>query len=1613
MGVTLSAVAGALRASLAILLGQLFGVISSYGRGALSGPDTMTEVARWCSILVIVGSVGVVVNFAFMFTWVAFSDQQARHARREVFHALLAKDLEWFDLQSNGISSLLVRTQNDLKELQYSIYVGLGNISIDTMTALANLLVAFYLSWTMTLILLATVPPSVIIVNLLGNKLEPAIETQKQELAVASKHALSAITAIDIVKTFNGADQEIWQYSDAIKRSMKAYLIQSRANAYQMGYVKFWLEITFVIGFYYGVVLVSRGTNAGVVITTFYAALAALQAVHSSLSMNLTLAKGMSAGQYLQHIISGDRMGFKAKKMVGTRQPEAWDGEIKFHNLSFVYPSRPSPSVLREVCMCFPPRRFTFLVGPSGAGKSTVGDLLVKLYEPTAGDITIDGVPLRTLDTNWVRSNITVVQQHPTLFDGTLFENIALGLPDPTKASKTNIMNACQATLLQSTIADLPSGLDTHVGRHGHNLSGGQIQRVALARAFVRDPEILILDEVTSGLEASTRILIMDAIRDARQNKTTIVITHDMAQIEENDCLCMLEGGHTVQEGLGQLLQNEENGLRTQNLSSNDDCSSQVIDTCHPPGCETRCETDTAPNRFSPTVPPVPVIPTMARASQAWTPISTGNMYGWMGFAIGSPALRMRHSNTLCFWDASNGSATTDTGQSPSVSIRSLDETGQGQGNVTGANGDACVGQWRPAQKTPGEDPKALRKSSRAPSRDTIIQDIPMLPPNMGRTSLISLQKQGYHVRHTQERDGNFRRRQEPDASRESTIHDDQNFDHFTITRSKMLHHSINAATDRDTKPMSLLLIYKSVWPHLETKARWCLFAGLLSCLIVSASIPAFSVVLASLLSVLYAKNDATAVGQKWALILLLVASIGASAAFLAHFSMEYTGQSWVNALRTEAFTCILAQPRPFFAKSKHAPAGIVQCMDRNAEQMRNLVGRFAPSLLIVVAMVLASVMWAVIISWRLALVALSSMSFLIAAAQGYSYANDKWEARCNKVADAGFTIMTETFSNIRTVKVLTLERHFSRKHEHSLSQAHQLGIKKAIWTAALFACCQAVSWFIMGLIFYYATVLLAVQAHIQLEEVVKVVNLLVLGLGASSQMAESIPAISAVQVTAGRLLYYANLPLPGKNDNNHATKPPPSNRDLSHQSTLKTKRKLASPFPIRMDGLSFTYHTRSGIPLNPVLNNLTLELKSGSAVAIVGQSGCGKSTLASILLTLRKPTTVPQVRNIRPSICRHPLSFAGHPPDLLDPVALRSQMAYVSQHPFLFPTSIKRNITYGLPETSPLLGLGNIERAARQAGILDFLDSLPDGLDTMIGEGGQPLSAGQAQRICLARALVRRPKLLVLDEPTSSLDPETAFGIRRTILRLIEKARGTVGIMPSPLHGRYEHKMRNSDETSTDVRNSDVSIVVITHNIEMMKTAVPLPLLPFIRKASCDDDEDDVTKITAPSTEPTTGIPMQRFFGAKSGFGFGIAMADGTNSSSFIGQLYIPFLNGANWRGNFLTCTFLCDARLSAKFGPAPGDTTATVEMGWELGSSVVGNPDISATVLNFHDVEFREFQAQLASVKIPQPQFDMFVADAGRPVLPATGAVLFGARGGDGEDVDNDDDSDDNNDD
>ncbi|KAI0126287.1 hypothetical protein BJ170DRAFT_400662 [Xylariales sp. AK1849] len=1402
VGLIGSIFAGALKTSLAILLGEIFSVISNFGSGALLGPETISQVSRWCVILVVVGGLGWVANFIFMFAWMAFSEIQARNARHTMFRGLLKKDMEWFDCQPEGISSLLVRIQTQIRELQTATCIALGSLSMDIATALANLIVAFYFSWKLTLVILATVPVSVFILNFLSRNLTPAIHDQKRELALASKHAISAITAIDLVKTFNGIDHETWQYFTAIKCAMHSYLVQSRANAYQMSYVKFWMECMFVIGFYYGVVLVNDGMSAGHVMTTFYAALGALQAIESFMPMYLVLAKGMSAGQALHCIADDMEKGRKMKRMLGSFKPDRCVGEIKVNSVSFAYPSDPTNTVLNHASFFFPAGELCFIVGRSGSGKSTLSNLLLKFYEPRRGGILIDGIPLETIDIEWIRNNVTLVQQSSVLFDDTFFMNVAFGHRDPTHVSKDEVTSACEAALLQSTVAGLPHGLETQVGQGGHNLSGGQKQRLALARAKLRDPQILILDEVTSGLDPLSRGLIMDAIRQWRHGKTTVIITHEVGQIRDNDFVYAMDQGRVVQKGLSRELARHRDGLFAQLLASGGEVPSIPDDE------KGVVEQSTSPmNRaFGPIVAVEDVYkPLLPKAAFLESPVSA---FLWPGATPRTPGYLNRRM-TLAI-----GTSTIQAKQIKAQQLWDVHVTPKTPGPAGSRTPMSSM------SRSPSRSPiptTATRVGSTL--RDTFIQELPILPP-MGRTSMKLLQERGNNVRGDRHTSGKSKRR----LARNVTAIANDSFSY--MTENGVQSSNRNSKSGMQRRGTSLWMIYQTVWTHLRIKERLYLIIGLLSCLIVAASIPAFSVVFANLLAALYAKGDRIAAGQKWAVFLLLIALVGAVALFLSHYFMEYAGQVWVNALRSQSLSRILRQPRPFFDRPKHAVGRINECMDRSAEEMRNLVGRFAPGLLIIAVMILTTIGWSMIISWRLTLVALCSGPFLVAATKGYSTVSYKWETQCNKAAEDTSAIMTETFTNIRVVRALTLERHFFSKYDKSASYTYLVGVKKAAWTASLFACWQTTFWFMMALIFYYATVLLTVNKDITVAAILKVVNLLVLGLSTASNMLNDVPGISAAQATAGRLLYYANLPVL---DDNEAAGDGESvgQGNARNQSATKSKKKLIYPFPIRLDGLTFSYSsTSNGVP-RAILHNITLEINPGTSTAIVGPSGSGKSTLASLLLTLHTPDIIPRVRNVRPSMYRHPLSFAGLPPSVLDLKSVRDHIGYVNQQPFLFPTSIKENITYGLQDSSPLRGQGNVQRAAREAGILDFMVSLPDGLDTQVGEGGQGLSGGQAQRVCIARALCRRPKLLVLDEPTSALDAQSAKGVRRTIERLIDERRGWLGAEAlSPVvrggRGRYGRDLDRWGQEGHDAGrervHGEVAVVVVTHSTEMMR---------------------------------------------------------------------------------------------------------------------------------------------------------------------------------------------------
>ena len=226
--------------------------------------------------------------------------------------------------------------------------------------------------------------------------------------------------------------------------------------------------------------------------------------------------------------------------------PRPVRGEIAFRDVTFRYPARPEQSALEGVSLQVKPGETVALVGPSGAGKTTILQLLMRFYDPQAGQITLDGVPLTAMARADFRRALALVPQDPVIFAASARENIRFGRPEATDAE---VEAAARAAAAHDFLAALPQGYDTYLGERGVMLSGGQRQRVAIARAILRDAPVLLLDEATSALDAESERAVQAAVERLAQGRTTLVVAHRLATVKKADRIVVFDKGRIVAEG--------------------------------------------------------------------------------------------------------------------------------------------------------------------------------------------------------------------------------------------------------------------------------------------------------------------------------------------------------------------------------------------------------------------------------------------------------------------------------------------------------------------------------------------------------------------------------------------------------------------------------------------------------------------------------------------------------------------------------------------------------------------------------------------------------------------------------------------------------------------------------------------------------------------------------------------------------------------------------------------------------------------------------------------------------------------------------------------------------
>ena len=508
--------------------------------GAIAGRDP-TAVTRAAGLLALIA---IVQGFAVGGRHVLFSlagERGVRRVRERLYQRLLEQEIGFFDSSRTG--ELISRLGTDSATIQSLVAANVSMVFRHVITAIGGIGLLFVTSPRLTVVMLLVVPPIAVGSVFYGRKVRALARRYQDALADASHVAEESLSAMRTVRAFNAEPAERARYDAAIADSYEAARRRARAGSLFMGGASagIYLAIAAVLG--YGGQLVSRGDLSPGALTAFlvYTLLIAMS-LGGLADLWAEAMKGIGAAERVFALM--DRI--PEMPVAGGLRPARCEGRIALEGVRFAYPARPDVEVLGGIELHIAPGEVVALVGPSGSGKSTIAGLLGRLYDPIAGRLTLDGNDLRSLDPNWLRAQIGVVPQEPTLFSASVEDNVRYGRPD---ASHEEVVAACRAAHADEFVRGFPEGYATRVGERGQQLSGGQRQRLAIARAVLKDPRILLLDEATSALDAESEALVKDALARLMTGRTTVIIAHRLSTVASADRVVVIEGGMIVESG--------------------------------------------------------------------------------------------------------------------------------------------------------------------------------------------------------------------------------------------------------------------------------------------------------------------------------------------------------------------------------------------------------------------------------------------------------------------------------------------------------------------------------------------------------------------------------------------------------------------------------------------------------------------------------------------------------------------------------------------------------------------------------------------------------------------------------------------------------------------------------------------------------------------------------------------------------------------------------------------------------------------------------------------------------------------------------------------------------
>uniref|UniRef100_A0A8C1VHG9 ATP-binding cassette, sub-family B (MDR/TAP), member 11a n=1 Tax=Cyprinus carpio TaxID=7962 RepID=A0A8C1VHG9_CYPCA len=504
--------------------------------------DGTAEMSKFALYYVGIGVGVLILSYFQIALWVSAAARQIQRIRKMYFRKIMRMEIGWFDC--NSIGELNTRISDDINKINNAIADQVSIFIERISTFIFGFMVGFIGGWKLTLVVIAVSPLIGLAAGLMAMSVARLTGRELKAYAKAGAVADEVLSSLRTVAAFGGEHKEAERYDRNLAEAQAWGIKKGAIIGVFQGYLWCIIFLCYALAFWYGSKLVIETkelTPGGLV---FFGVLMGAMNLGQASPCLEAFASGRAAAKSIFDTIDREpeidcfsEEGHTLDKV---------KGDIEFHNVHFNYPSRPEVKILDDLNVVVKAGETTAFVGPSGSGKSTTIQLIQRFYDPKEGMVTLDGHDIRSLNIQWLRSLIGIVEQEPVLFATTIAENIRYGRPGVTMEE---VIEAAKQANAYNFIMDLPQKFDTLVGEGGGQMSGGQKQRIAIARALVRNPRILLLDMATSALDNESEAIVQEALDKARQGRTTISIAHRLSTIRNADVLVGFEHGRAVERG--------------------------------------------------------------------------------------------------------------------------------------------------------------------------------------------------------------------------------------------------------------------------------------------------------------------------------------------------------------------------------------------------------------------------------------------------------------------------------------------------------------------------------------------------------------------------------------------------------------------------------------------------------------------------------------------------------------------------------------------------------------------------------------------------------------------------------------------------------------------------------------------------------------------------------------------------------------------------------------------------------------------------------------------------------------------------------------------------------